>query len=332
MADKIPLKRIPASGDATALHEFEPGDTTGVSFGGTGLSTIAVDQMLYTSAPDTLAATSLAAFGRSLIDDTDDATARTTLGLGGASVLDVGTAAGTVAAGDDSRFLTTVDKTDLTDAGDSTLHYHATDRARANHTGTQLLSTISDAGTAAAATIGTSGDTVPKNNAANVWSQIQDFSAAGAYFGGSASKNLLNALDTALNWTPVLSCDVPGDLAITYTQQNGYGTVIANRLVFNISLIISSYTHTTASGGVTVSLPTTSSSATGNVSTPCVNASRWTPPASYTTQAASIPASSAVIQLQKNGITDTPTVNIQVGEFSTASGNIVIRISGSMKI
>lgn len=40
--------------------------------------------------------------------------------------------------------LTSVQLTDLTDAGDSTLHYHATDRARANHTGTQTASTISD--------------------------------------------------------------------------------------------------------------------------------------------------------------------------------------------
>ena len=32
----------------------------------------------------------------------------------------------------------------LTGGGDSTLHYHASDRDRANHTGTQLLSTISD--------------------------------------------------------------------------------------------------------------------------------------------------------------------------------------------
>lgn len=39
--------------------------------------------------------------------------------------------------------------TDLTDGGESTLHYHASDRARANHTGTQPLATISDAGTAA---------------------------------------------------------------------------------------------------------------------------------------------------------------------------------------
>ena len=40
--------------------------------------------------------------------------------------------------------LTSAQVTDLTDAGDSALHYHSTDRARANHTGTQLASTISD--------------------------------------------------------------------------------------------------------------------------------------------------------------------------------------------
>lgn len=45
--------------------------------------------------------------------------------------------------------LTAAQHTDLTDSGESTLHYHASDRDRANHTGTQLLATISDAGTAA---------------------------------------------------------------------------------------------------------------------------------------------------------------------------------------
>lgn len=39
--------------------------------------------------------------------------------------------------------------TELTDSGETTLHYHAADRSRANHSGTQLLATISDAGTAA---------------------------------------------------------------------------------------------------------------------------------------------------------------------------------------
>jgi hypothetical protein len=37
-----------------------------------------------------------------------------------------------------------VDATDLTDAGDSSLHFHSSDRNRANHTGTQTASTISD--------------------------------------------------------------------------------------------------------------------------------------------------------------------------------------------
>ena len=46
--------------------------------------------------------------------------------------------------------LTAAEVADLTDGGDTTLHYHAADRARANHTGTQTLASISDAGTMAA--------------------------------------------------------------------------------------------------------------------------------------------------------------------------------------
>jgi hypothetical protein len=38
--------------------------------------------------------------------------------------------------------LTSARHTDLTDGGDSTLHFHATDRARANHTGTQNANTV----------------------------------------------------------------------------------------------------------------------------------------------------------------------------------------------
>ncbi len=41
--------------------------------------------------------------GKALLDDADASAQRTTLGLGGAAVLNVGTGAGTVAAGDDSR-------------------------------------------------------------------------------------------------------------------------------------------------------------------------------------------------------------------------------------
>lgn len=48
----------------------------------------------------------------------------------------------------DGQILSATEYTDLTDAGDSALHYHDTDRARANHTGTQLAATISDLATA----------------------------------------------------------------------------------------------------------------------------------------------------------------------------------------
>jgi hypothetical protein len=42
----------------------------------------------------------------------------------------------------DYRHLTATQKTDLTDSGASSLHYHTSDRARANHTGTQATSTL----------------------------------------------------------------------------------------------------------------------------------------------------------------------------------------------
>lgn len=45
---------------------------------------------------------------------------------------------------DTTESLTPTQATDLTDGGDSTLHYHAEDRKRSNHTGTQTSQTISD--------------------------------------------------------------------------------------------------------------------------------------------------------------------------------------------
>lgn len=48
--------------------------------------------------------------------------------------------------------LTATNHTDLTDAGDSALHFHAADRDRANHTGTQAVGTITGL-----ATVATSG-------------------------------------------------------------------------------------------------------------------------------------------------------------------------------
>lgn len=53
--------------------------------------------------------------------------------------------------------LTASQKDDLTDSGNSTLHYHSEDRSRENHTGTQTADTISDFASAVSAVISISG-------------------------------------------------------------------------------------------------------------------------------------------------------------------------------
>jgi len=49
-----------------------------------------------------------------------------------------------IEAGAEVNNISDTNATDLTDGGASTLHYHASDRSRANHTGTQTAATISD--------------------------------------------------------------------------------------------------------------------------------------------------------------------------------------------
>lgn len=53
-------------------------------------------------------------------------------------------------------------------------------------------------------------------------------------------------------WTPVLTCAIPGDLAITYTTQNGRYSRIANLVVADFRIITSSFTHSTASGLISI--------------------------------------------------------------------------------
>ena len=67
----------------TGLSDRQPLDATLTALAGV---TTAANQLIYATGSDVFATTSLTTFGRSLIDDADAATARTTLGLGTAAV------------------------------------------------------------------------------------------------------------------------------------------------------------------------------------------------------------------------------------------------------
>ena len=64
-----------------------------------------------------------------------------------------------------NRSITYDEADNLTSNGSSNLHYHSADRDRANHTGTQLSSTISDFGSAVDARVVNSGITEEEANA-----------------------------------------------------------------------------------------------------------------------------------------------------------------------
>lgn len=72
----------PYSGDLDFSSGLGGGGSVGPLLTAIEALTTSADQMIYTTGSDAVALTSLTAFGRSLLDDTDAATARATLGLG----------------------------------------------------------------------------------------------------------------------------------------------------------------------------------------------------------------------------------------------------------
>lgn len=106
--------------------------------------------------------------------------------------------------------LTQANHTDLTDGGDSTLHYHASDRARANHTGTQESETV----------------LVDRINGPT-YSTLQDFinlsQSAGQITGGviaSAGGNLVN-VSAGTGWLRIADDNVSPLVFFDWSALNG---------------------------------------------------------------------------------------------------------------
>lgn len=129
--------------------------------------------------------------------------------------------------------LTAAQANDLTDGGESTAHYHAADRSRANHTGTQSASTINDFTPSVLALISTTGGHPALSGLSWTSSGHVGTATRVAGFGASGEAVLLTRTGSGTEVVMSASPTVTGTLtaaAITTSGDVGVGTTPSRRL------------------------------------------------------------------------------------------------------
>lgn len=128
--------------------------------------------------------------------------------------------------------------TDLTDNGDTSLHYHTTDRNRENHTGTQTASTISDFQTEVSNNTNVKANTDARHSHAN--------------------KSSLDKLTTISDWevyTPIISAITTNPTMPTSYEIQGLYKIVGKTLYIKFSFHNINGTGSAGSGTYKFSIP-----------------------------------------------------------------------------
>jgi hypothetical protein len=86
-------------------------------------------------------------------------------------------------------------------------------------------------------------------------STFNSYQVLGGLAFGNANNSNVNVLDYYLEgtFTPDLTFNTPGDVAVSYSSRVGKYTRVGNRIFVEVSIVTSSFTHTTAAGNLLIS-------------------------------------------------------------------------------